>query len=262
MTLQLAPGLLISFLLALVRASTWLSISPPFNTRTLNVRVRVGLAAGLAMFVAPNLAPATAASASQLPVSTVAFIGSVVLQAFTGMVLGFLTLFMVAAVQAAGALIDITGGFTISTAYDPLLNNQTSVIGRFYNLLAVTLLFATNAYLLLIKGFLTSFEAVPLSSSSLTALAKLLVNDLGTFLVSAVEIAGPMVAVLFLAEVVLGLLARAAPQMNIFALGFPLKILLVLLLLGSMLPLLPNALSNLIEHALREGNTLLRSATG
>ena len=86
----------------------------------------------------------------------------VLLQTMTGLILGFLTQILFSAIQGAGQLIDTFGGFTLSMAMDPFGNNQSSQFGRFYQLIATTLLFVTNGYLLLIKGFMTSFQVVPL----------------------------------------------------------------------------------------------------
>ena len=80
-----------------------------------------------------------------------------------------------------------------------------------------------------------------------------------TFFTAAIEIAAPLLAALFLAEISLGLLSRAAPQLNVFVLGFPLKILLTLLLAGLALPLLPDAVSSLLEHTLRAGGSVVRA---
>jgi flagellar biosynthetic protein FliR len=81
-------------------------------------------------------------------------------------------------------------------------------------------------------------------------------------MVSALEIAGPMAAALFLAEAALGLLARAAPQLNPLMLGFPLRILLTLVLVGAAIPLLPNAMDNLVGQVLRSWGAALRLLPG
>ena len=124
---------------------------------------------------------------------------------------------------------------------------------RFYSLLATTLLFATNGHLLLVRGFLTSFDAAPLTSLSLDGVGEMLTEDLGRFFLAAVQIALPLLAALFLAEVALALLSRAAPAMNVFVLGMPLKILLTISLAGLALPLLPGALDNLVRPVVRHG---------
>jgi flagellar biosynthesis protein FliR len=245
------PEALTGFLLALVRAAAWIFVSPPFSTRIVPTPVKLGLAAALALAVQHKMGP------QAVPLETVPLLGAAVVQAATGLALGFLTMLLFSALQAAGELIDLFSGLTVAQAFDPLSLNQSSVFGRFYQLLATTLLFAVDGHLLLVKGFLTSFDAVPLEGLRLDRMAELLTSGIATFLLAAVEIAAPLLAVLFVTEMALALLSRAAPLMNVFVLGMPLKIGIVLVLAGVALPLLPDAVSSLVGQALRSGATLL-----
>jgi flagellar biosynthetic protein FliR len=256
MTWEVAPQALTAFILAMVRTIAWLIVAPPFSMRGIPIQVKLGLAGALALAVAPGLAD------QSVPLETVPLIGATLAQVAIGLMLGFLTSMLFAAVQAAGEMIDMFGGFTISSVFDPLTQNQAGVFGRFYNVLALALLFAIGGHLLLIRGFLTSFEAVPLSGVPLTNLSGLFIDTLGHFLLAALEIAAPLLAVLFLTEVALGLLARAAPQMNVFALGFSLKIMVALGLAGLAITVLPGAVTSLAENAVRTGSTALRGMVG
>ena len=79
--------------------------------------------------------------------------------------LGFLTRLLFAAVESAGALLDVFGGFSLAAAYDPLTTTMTSVFGRFYGLLCTTLIFATDVHLVIFQGFLRTFTAIPLDAA-------------------------------------------------------------------------------------------------
>jgi len=164
-------------------------------------------------------------------------------------------------VQAAGELIDLFAGFTIAATYDPFTNANQAVFGRLYFLLAMALLFTSDGDVLLVHGFLRSFEAVPSQLPDMTATSAEAVDLLSTFFLSALEIAAPLIGVLFLAEVTLGLLSKAAPQMNVFTLGFPIKILLSLGLVGLALPLMPEAVERLLATAVRSGELIIGSMT-
>ena len=256
MTADLAPQVLTGFILALVRALAWIIIAPPFSTKAIPIQVKLGLAAAMALAVGPGLAP------EGVPLETVPLIGAVLTQVAVGLMLGFLTMMLISAVQAAGEMIDMFSGFSISSAFNPLSDSSSGVFGRFYNLLALTLLFAINGHLLLVRGFLTSFKAVPLSGVPMSDLSDVFINTLTQFGIAALEIAAPLLAVLFLAEVALGLLSRAAPQMNVFALGFSLKIMVALGLAGLAIPLLPGAVTSLAENAVRSSGDALRGIVG
>jgi len=237
---------LLGLLLGAVRSAAWLLISPPFNTRLIPGQIKAVLAIALALPVAPQLS-------RDLPDLTVpALVGAVVLQVVTGAALGFLTYLAFAAVQAAGDLIDLFGGFSLAAGYDPLSMSQNSVFGKIHQLLALTLLFVTNAHLLVIRGFMSSYDVIPVTDGvDIARLSESLVTGIGEFFVAALEIAAPLIAVLFLADVGLGLLTRVSPQLNAFSLGFPVKIFLTLALIGFTFPLLPGVVENVAEAGTR-----------
>ena len=182
-----------------------------------------------------------------------------VTEAIIGAALGFVVQVLFTAVQMAGDLIDVTGGFSLQPAYDPLSMTQNASIGRLHYLLAVTLLFTSGGHLLLVKGFATSYQGLPVGGEvPVDQLGAVLIQAVSMMFLAALQIAGPMVAVLLLADVALALLSRAAPALNIFSFGFPVKIMLTLLMLGLTFPLLPPALDALLEHGV-QAMTSLRS---
>jgi flagellar biosynthetic protein FliR len=251
MTLALSTDLVLGFVLAVVRASAWLVVSPPFNTRMFPTQAKIAFAVALALPVTPQVA-AAAPSPEVGPL-----IVATLLQVGAGLTLGFFTQLIFAAVQAAGELIDLFAGFTIAATYDPFTGSNQAVFGRFYQLFALALLFAMDGHLMLVRGFLDSFAAMPTGAPDFETLSTLLIDSLGMFFLSALEIAAPILGALFLTEVALGLLSKAAPQMNVFTLGFPIKILLSLVLVGLTLPLMPNVVDNLVTSAVRTGTAAM-----
>jgi flagellar biosynthetic protein FliR len=241
------PAVFLAFFLGTTRALAWLVMTPPFNSRMIPLPVKAGLASALALTVAVPVAPAL----RSVPFDTSSLIGAITIQVITGVALGFIAQLLFGVLAAAGALVDLFGGFSLAQAYDPMLNNQASVFGRLYQLLTVTLLFAIDGHLLLVRGFLTSFRAVPLQGPALNRLGALLTHDLGLFFLAALEVAAPLLAALFLAQIVLGLLSRAAPSMNIFAISFPFTILVTIVLAGLALPVIPGTVRTLLDDVLQ-----------
>lgn len=246
MSVEISTAMLLSFLLAMVRAAAWLVVSPPFSSRAIPARVKALLAVAIALPVTPRLV-------STAPQPTIAAVlGGAVEQVLIGVALGFLTMLIFAAVQAAGDLLDLFGGFSLSNVYDPLQLSMNGVFGRFYGLLAVTLLFAANGHLLVLRGFARSYDVLPLNGTlSLSGLATFLTTGLTQMFLAALQIAGPLIAVLFLTEIGLGLLSRVAPALNAFSLGFPVKILMTVVLAGMAITLLPAAVDRLTDMAVR-----------
>ena len=242
MTITVSTSLLVAFLLATVRTSAWLVIVPAFGSRAIPTLPKVGLAMALAFPVAGRLAP-------QAPQPQVApMLTAILTNVAAGLTLGVVTLVLFSAIRGAGELIDYFGGFALTQAFDPMQVQNASVFGRFNDLLAVTLLFATNGYLIIVRGLLSSYDAFPLRARPpLAALADLLTKDVTTFMVSAIEVAGPLLAVLVAADVGLGLLTKAAPTLNVFSLGFPLKIFVTISLIGLTFVAMPAALGAMVD---------------
>ncbi len=246
MDLEVPAVTLAALLLGTARAAGFVLLAPPFNSRSIPAPVKGALALALSVLLSTQIAPG-------LPEITAGFlVVSAVTEVVIGAGLGFVVHVLFTAVQMAGDLIDLTGGFSLQPAYDPMSMTMNSSVGRLHYLLATTLLFSSGGHLLIVKGFATSYDGMPVGGSVPTEqLASVMMTALAMMFLAAVQIAGPMVAVLLLADVALALLSRAAPALNIFAFGFPLKIMLTLLLLGLTFPLLPPALDALLEQATR-----------
>jgi flagellar biosynthesis protein FliR len=246
MELSVPTVTLAALLLGTARATGFVLLAPPFASRTIPAPVKGAFALALSVLLSTQIAPG-------LPEITAGFLAvSAITEAVIGAALGFVVQVLFTAVQMAGDLIDVTGGFSLQPAYDPLAMTQNSSVGRLHYLLATTLLFTSGGHLMIVKGFATSYVGMPVGGDVPTdQMAAVLMTAFSMMFLAALQIAGPMVAVLLLADVALALLSRAAPALNIFAFGFPVKILLTLTMLGLTFPLLPPALDALIEQAAR-----------
>lgn len=241
------PGdLVMAFLLATVRAGAWLAVAPPFSGRAVPAKVKAMLAMALAL---PMVGP----GARHLPDPELGqLIGAAVVQTTVGVALGFATYLIFQAVQSAGDIIDLFGGFSLSSAFDPMSMSQNSVFGRLHGLLAIVLLFVVNGHLIVLRGFMSTYDILPLDAGlHLHTTLGIFASSFASFFLAALQIAAPLVGVLFLADVGLGLLNRVSPSLNAFSLGFPLKIMLTLVLVGLTFPLLPGTVSGLAEQATR-----------
>ncbi|MBO3740626.1 flagellar biosynthetic protein FliR [Actinoplanes flavus] len=244
MDFSIPIGEFMAFMLGVVRTSAWLMVCPPFNSRFIPGPVKALLSVGLTLPMAPYLRQTVPS------LETMDLIASAIMQVFIGAALGFITALFFAALQAAGDLLDLFSGFTLASSYDPFSQSSSSIFGRFYNLVALTLLFASDAHQIILRGFLQSFETLPLDTVfSMETFSQVLIQGIGEMFLAAIQIAGPLIAVLFLADVALGLLNRVAPALNVFQLGFPIKIFLVVTLSGIAIMMLPGVLEKLVEEA-------------
>jgi flagellar biosynthetic protein FliR len=245
MNAVISQSTVLAILLGSTRTGAWLMLCPPFNTGGIPTVVKALLSVAITLPMTPRLAAAVPVNPS-----TGVLMAAVVEQVMIGAALGFLTAMLFAAVQAAGSLIDLFGGFSVAFAFDPFSHAGNAVFGRFYNVTATALLFGTDAHQLVLRGFTQSFKAVPLTGTlSLNGINHLLSAGLSQMFFAALQIAAPLIAVLFLTDIALGLMSKVAPSLNAFGLGFPAKILLTLTIAGSGLALLPASVASLSEKA-------------
>ncbi|QKE82659.1 flagellar biosynthetic protein FliR [Arthrobacter sp. NEB 688] len=253
MTIAFAADSLVTMLLATVRVSVFFILAPPFSSKAIPMRVKAGLAVALSLAVLPALRGQAAPALELFPL-----VGAALYQAVVGAAMGFVVLLAFAVVQAAGELLDLASGFTLATLYDPMSNASSSIFGRIHQLLAITLLFASGGHLFLVRGLISTFTVLPLHPMSLGDLGRLVTDGVGAFVGGALQVAGPVLVVLFLAEIVLGLVSRAVPTLNIFAISFPVKIILVISFAGMAFALLPGVVSELVDQTGRDMTSVAR----
>jgi len=244
MTLTVDGEPLVAFLLASVRILAWLAVVPPFAGRAVPPMAKIVLSLGLAFAAIPD--------GEQIPLDLISLLVNVATQVMIGVSMGFVTHLLFAAIAAAGALIDIFGGFSLAQGFDPLSMNSTTVFGKFHQMLATVLLFVTGGHLLIIGGLLRTFHFLPLGTSpDWGSFEGVLITAFGLFFTIAVQIALPMIAVLFIADIGLALLTKVAPQLNAINVMFPVKIGLTLLLVGLTFPVLPGAVDRLADLSMQ-----------
>ena len=242
-----------TIVLVLVRVSGMLAMVPIFSQQQLPRTLRFGIGLLFTFFMVatvPTIEP------MQLGPLTVA----VLAQLFVGLVFGFVAYLLFTGVQFAGQIIDLQMGFAIANVINPQTSQSVTIVGE-YELTLATLLYLTiNGHHLLIAGMARSFALVPLPYA---ATPDLLTGDVMGFFTGALlvvlQIAAPVAISLFLVNVMLGLMARVAPQMNVFVIGFPLQIGIGLVMLIVSIPLLGAVFPGLVDQSGRQMDTVLRA---
>jgi flagellar biosynthesis protein FliR len=244
MELALSMGWLEAVMLGGVRLVAFLVVAPPFSFGSFPIRVKAMLAVALSIAVAPRI------TEGYQPMETPGFFSALAIEVLLGLLLGFLVFVGFAAVQAAGNLIDLFGGFQLAQAFDPSAMVNGAQFTRLFHMAALALLFSTDGYQLILGGLMRTFNAMPVGTGvDLAASTEVLVAGIPAMFLAALQIAGPLLVVLFLADVGIGLLTRVAPAINAFAMGFPLKILLTVVFAGTLFLGLPRVVAAIVEQA-------------
>ncbi|MBK5962708.1 flagellar biosynthetic protein FliR [Thiocystis minor] len=228
-----------------VRISAALLVAPLFGARNVNVRARLALGLLLALVVAPQLPAQPTVDPLSLGGLLVA-----IRQILIGVTMGFILQMVFSALTQAGEYIALSMGLGFASAVDPVGGVQVPMISQFLTILATLIFLALNGHLVLIELLIRSFETFPVTDAGLTTDELWAVISFGSQMFSgAVLIALPAMASLLLVNLAMGVVTRAAPQLNIFAVGFPVTILAGFLILILTLPALSARIGELLLAA-------------
>ncbi|QID17240.1 flagellar biosynthetic protein FliR [Nitrogeniibacter mangrovi] len=209
-----------ALMLPLGRVLGMVSSAPLFSNSAVPIRVRVafGIAAGVAIVPAiPPLPPIDPGSGLGIAI----FVQQIVI----GVAIGFVMRLVFSAVDLAGELIGLQMGLSFATFFDPDSNAQTAVLAEFMSLLASLIFLALGGHLMMIETMVHSFEWMPIRAEPIKALGLAHVAGTGALLFAAgLLLALPLITALLITNIAMGVLTRAAPQINLFAVGFPITL--------------------------------------
>ncbi len=227
------------FLLILVRVAGFIAIAPFYGMSNTPARVKIGLSVFVSILLYYILTPATA-----IEYDSVLTYSSVVLkEAVTGLILGFVVNICNSIVNFAGSIIDMEVGFSMVSLMDPATKEFTSVSGVFYQYMVMLLLIVTGMYQYILKAFAESYTLIPVNGAVLKsdALLESMIQFMGDSIILGFRICLPIFSVMLLLNAVLGVLAKVSPQLNMFAVGIQLKVLVGLSIMFFTVSMLPGA---------------------
>ncbi|HRO82169.1 MAG TPA: flagellar biosynthetic protein FliR, partial [Alicycliphilus denitrificans] len=191
--------------------------APVFSMRAIPVRVRIGLA-----FLVALCAQAALPGQPVIDLGGREAAGAVLQQVGVGLAIGFAVRLVFVAVELAGEVIGLQMGLNFASFFDPASNAQVSAVARFFGNIAMLLFVVVNGHLMVLMAVVKSFESFPVDGHFLQAVAQMRLHELGaSVFASGLWIALPMIALLLFVNLTLGVISRVAPQMNIYAVGFP-----------------------------------------
>lgn len=242
-----------TFLLVLCRTTTWAVTAPLVGSRVMNPIVRLGLGISLAGLITPMVAD------QPIPDDIPGFATAIIAQVLAGLALGFITGVLLSAIEMAGSMADITSGFSFGSQLDPINNSQSAVFARLLNMTGLALLAATDGLATIVAGFVRSFSTLPIGGTPQLNIggAASIGHLLSESMITAMEIAGPILGALFVTDAGLGLVARMVPQANILSVAFSVKALVAFGALGTVLIMLPMQLESLLGPAQKAGQMVV-----
>lgn len=245
--MELVMQVLPAFLLVFCRITAFFAVAPFFSTRTIPRTIKIGLAFFVSLIVFMTIGFDTKVTADAF------YILAVFREVFAGLLIGFVAYLFFTVVQTAGALMDMQMGFGIANIVDPLTGVSAPMLGNLKYMLMVLVFLSLNGHHYLLASIMDSYKWLPLDNNLFQVyyggnVTEFLTRTFADTFLLALQISAPIVVAMFLTDVGLALLARTAPQYNVFVIGVPLKILIGLAMLVLLLPGFSALFQMLFDH--------------
>lgn len=247
-----------SFLLTLMRISLVVFLLPFFGGQSIPITIKASLALVLNLALWPHIS----FPGSMMPAHPFELVLMLVGEAMLGLILSILIRVVFAAIQTGGQIIGFQMGFAMMNVVDPMTGVSEAITAQFLYMITLLTFLSLNGHLFLLKGIAQSFDLIPPGGLLITSdLADHVLGYSRQIFVLAVKIAAPVMAAIFLVDLALALIGRAAPQMNVLFVGFPLKIGVGLLFLSLIFSLVAIFMEEFVSKILPLFNSIFRAAS-
>lgn len=233
-TVTQLQGMLAAYGWPFVRIIAFIATEPVLGNRAIPLQVKVALALLVTIVIAPVLPPPP-----DVPPASAAGLLILAQQVLIGAAMGFASRIVIAAAEMAGQLAGLQMGLGYALFFDPESSGQAPLVAEFYGLIAILVLLATNGHYVLLTALAESFRVLPAALEPLSGRGFLTLVSWGSKIFEiGMMMSLPVIGALLVANIGIGILVRAAPQLNIFAIGFPITLAVGFLMMYVSLPLL------------------------
>jgi flagellar biosynthetic protein FliR len=236
------------FILVLARISPLFVLAPIFSSRMIPARAKGVAAVALAIGMAPVAMQGTKRA---VPTDAFALAELAVKEMLIGLAFAFAVAVVFNALSIAGSFLDTLVGFSFGSLVDPITGTQSPVLSQIYSLVGVMVFIAIGGDGWMIKGLAETYDLVPLLAfPSIGALVGGANAAFVNIFVSALQIAAPVLIAVTITDAAFGIVSRVSPQMNVFAVGMPAKIIVAILLLGASMPFVAGFVDDSLRSAI------------
>jgi len=246
------------FVLVMVRIVGLIVAAPVLGSRNFPVIAKIGLAGLTAALVTPSIA----ALDQTLPSAAAPFAVLAIGESLIGLMMGFVMTLVFAAIQVGGQVMDMQSGFALINVFNPAFETQFPIFGFFLFIVAMLLLLITNGHHLMLRAIVSTFERIPLGGFVVRPRLLLEMTRWGSAMFyDGMLIAAPVAASLLVAYFVMGLIGRVVPQIQLFAVGFPLTIGIALFVTAVSVNLYLTLLSGMFDRMFRNVAAMIGGMT-
>jgi len=246
--LQLPAGIVINrievFLLVFVRMTGLFVVAPVFGRRNVPAYFKIGFSFFISLILINTTVLQSVEYADTLP----GYALLVMKEFLVGLSMGYVAYLSYTAIYIAGELIDMKIGFGVVNVIDPISNIQVPVTSNLYFIASMLIFLAIDGHHMLIKALFDSFSSVPLGSAAFSAgVNNVIMNLFSTIFATGFKMAAPVIATVLITDVALGTISRLVPQMNVFMIGMPLKIVVGLIIVVITIPMFIEIMKSVFE---------------
>lgn len=244
MNLNIATVILEVFLLIFARIAGFTAVAPLFSHKVVYARLRVFIAICISLCVFPVVEVALPEYETVIDYSFI-----VIKEILVGMSIGFVAKIVMEVINMAGEFIDREIGFTMSTNFDPSTGGMVTITAELYDRLIYLIIVITNLHFFILRAIARSFEVVPVGAVSpkIAFLYTNIVSLIGEYFMIGFRVAMPVFIGATILNVILGILTKSSPQMNMFSVGMQLKVIVGLLVMTIAIMYIPNIANMLME---------------
>jgi flagellar biosynthetic protein FliR len=233
------------FFLVLARISPLFVLAPLFSSKMMPAKVKSVVAVGLAIGLTP-----IAVRGQAIPTDPMSVVALLVEQFLVGLAFAFAVGAVMSAVEAAGALADMSAGFSFGSVVDPVNGNQGGAMTNLYSLVGLAMFIAIGGDAWVLRGIARTFTLVPLTKSApIASLTSGVEQAFGSIFIAAIEVAAPVILAMLVTDIAFGMVSKVVPQLNVFAVGFALKVGVAMLIVAASLPFISGFMSNQLSSA-------------
>ncbi len=236
---------LVALIFPLTRILAMIASSPILGNKQVPARIKIGLSVMLAIIIAPTID-----AMPEVSLGSAQGLLIMIQQIIIGVAMGFSIRLIFSAVEMAGELAGLQMGLGFASFYDPVNATQSAIIAQWLGIIAALLFLAMNGHLLMLSALAESFHTLPIGSMMSNQGFYGIATWGGSIFSYAVQISLPILAALLITNIALGILTHAAPQLNLFAVGFPITLTIGFVVLALTLPYLSPLLDRLVQEGI------------
>ena len=246
----------LGFFLTLARIGPLFLIAPLFSSKMIPRKARAIAALALTIGLSP-----LAIGDQELPTEAMAVVGLLFKEILIGLAFAFTIAALFAAVSTAGSLLDTQIGFSFGSLVDPVTNQQSGILMQVYGLIGVMIFVAIGGDAWVIRGLASTYDMVGLTEMpNINLLTGGVHEAFGDIFIAAIAVSAPVLLAVIITDAAFGVVSRVMPQLNVFAVGFPAKILVGFLLIGTSLPFVAGWIGDQLTQSVGDALKTLRVA--